>query len=73
MVVQIDVATAAAAQLRAQVDRRRQRFQVMIETLSSLHQELSDRIEAGDSIDELRNRFSEISRTVLSLHDPDEV
>jgi len=73
MVVQIDAATVAAAQLRAQVDRRRHRFQVMIETLSSLHDELSDRIEAGDSIDELRDRFSEISRTVLSLHDPGEV
>ena len=73
MVVQIEVATAAAAELRAHVARRRQRFQMMIETLTSLHQELSDRIEAGDSIDEVRNRFSEISRTVLSLHDPDEV
>ena len=57
----------------AQVARRRQRFDRLIETVTSLQQELSDRIEAGDSIDELRKRFGEISRTVLSLHDPAEV
>ena len=73
MALQIEVAAAAATRLRAQVARRRQRFEMMIDSVISLQQELSDRIEAGDSIDELRKRFSEISRTVLSLHDPAEV
>ncbi len=70
MAVQIEVASAATTALRAQVARRRQRFDRLIETVTSLQQELSDRIEAGDSIDELRKRFREISHTVLSLHDP---
>ena len=73
MAVQIEVASAATAALRAQVARRRQLFDRLIETVTSLQQELSDRIEAGDSIDELRKRFREISHTVLSLPDPAEV
>ena len=69
MATQIDVADAAVVALRTQVAQRRERFDGLIQRVASLQQELSDRLEAGDSVDELRERFSELSREVLALND----
>jgi len=70
MATQIDVAYAAVAALRTQVTQQRERFGGLIERVASLQQELSDRLEDGDPVDDLWERFSEISREVLALHDP---
>jgi len=70
MTTQVDLADAAVAALRTQVAQRRARFDVLIQRVASLQRELSDRLDAGDSVDDLRERFSELSREVLALHDP---
>ena len=70
MTTQVDLADAAVAALRTQVAQRRARFDVLIQRVAALQRELSDRLDAGDSVDDLRERFSELSREVLALHDP---
>jgi len=69
MATQVDVADAAVAALRTQVAQRRERFDGLIERVAALQQELDDRLDAGDSADDLRERFSELAREVLALHD----
>jgi len=70
MAAQIDIADAAVAALRTQVAQRRERFSGLIDRVASPQQELSDRPQTGNSVDDLRERFSELSREVLALHDP---
>ena len=70
MATQVNLADAAVAALRTQVAQRRDRFDGLIQRVTALQQELSDRLNAGDSVDDLRERFSELSREVLALNDP---
>ncbi len=70
MATQVNLADAAVAALRTQVAQRRDRFDGLIQRVTALQQELSDRLDAGDSVDDLRERFSELSREVLALNDP---
>ena len=69
-VPKVNRAGAAVAALRPQVAQRRARFDGLIQRVTALQQELSDRLNAGDSVDDLRERFSELSREVLALNDP---
>ena len=70
MTTQVDLADDAVAALRTQVAQRRERFDGLIQRVAALQQELSDRLDAGDSVDDLRERFGDLSREVLALHDP---
>ncbi len=70
MATQVDLADAAVATFRAQVALRRERFDGLIHRVAALQQELSDRLDTGDPVDDLREQFSDLSREVLALHDP---
>jgi chromosome segregation ATPase len=70
MATQVDLADAAVATFRTQVAQRRERFDGLIQRVATLQQELSDRLDTGGSVDDLREQFSDLSRDVLALHDP---
>ncbi len=70
MTTQVDLAGEAVAALRTQVAQRRERFDGLIQRVAAIQQELTDRLDSGDSLDDLRQRFNELSREVLALHDP---
>jgi thiol-disulfide isomerase/thioredoxin len=72
MVTQVDLAEAAVAALRTQVAQRRDRFDELIQRVAVLQQELSERLDTGGSVDDLREQFSDLSREVLALRDSSE-
>ena len=70
MKAELDVAIDASVRLRTLVDELRGRFDRLDEEARALQREVSERLESGGDLSDLRERFEHLCRAILTLDDP---
>ncbi len=70
MEAELEVAAEAAGMVRALVAGQRSRFDRLTADAVGLGQEIADRLDGGGELDDLRRRFSDLTREILALYSP---
>ena len=68
MEAQLTVAVEATIALRSRLADHRIQYGPLIAEATALRNDVADRLDVGGDLDDLRQRFSDLSRAILALY-----